>query len=439
MPPPTLPFTTRSPQAAPEHGYARPSMFQDIPGPAAPTSGTVPSVRVFEDSDWQDTNIQQSFDDVGRHTEAVRPQGQAHSIYEQQAGYVLDDGSSLARPYRYIDQNGATGNFEATDHSHEPRLLKRPSPPKFMTQHIERRPGPSYPGPGEPADGRFFSRDSNHPRAIGSVDQGNRRYQAEPQSHIERVRAPAQVHLPWAESLGRQQNLTQPNTMPSYPVTPLRPSANDMKHQEYKSVASPFFRKTSTAQRPPTRGTVSQSPAARGYTGVLQQQPSFRMQPAYRGPQQVGHGIARSLNGFSFIQDPHSVAGNEHLYERRPPTTATYQNTLVVPRTPRNAQGLFARPDLPRQPRALYTSESSTYTAGQPSQVAHLPSRDPSTSSLYIPQSQRAPMHDAALLSIRGARGGVVPSQAGRTYAKSPYGQSRVLFSAAGGRRSVRR
>lgn len=439
MPPPTLPFATRPPQAAPGHGYARPNMSEGIPGPAAPTGGSVPSVRVFEDGNWQDTNIQQGFDGVRRHTEAVRPQGQAHSIYEQQAEYVLVDGSSLARPYPYTNQNGAAGNFETTDHSHEPRLLERPSPPKFMTQHIERRPGPSYTGPSEPADGRFFSRDSNHPRVIGSVDQGNRRYHAEPQSHIERVRAPDQVHLPWAETFGRQQSLTQPNTMPSYPMTPLRPSANDIKHQEYKSVASPFFRKTSTAQRSPTRDTISQSPVARAYTGNLQQQPSFRMQPAYRGPQQVGNGIPRSLNGLSFIQDPHSVAGNEPLYERRPPTTATYQNTLVVPRTPRNAQGLFARPDLPRRPQALYTSESSTYTTRHPRQVAHLPSQDPSTSSLYIPQSQRAPMHDAALLSIRGARGGAVPSQVGRTYVKSPYGQSRGLFSAAGGRRSVRR
>ncbi|KAL2352778.1 hypothetical protein BJ546DRAFT_1063538 [Cryomyces antarcticus] len=239
------------------------------------------------------------------------------------------------------------------------------------------------------------------------------------------------------------------------PTTPSPQKMSQLRISQLDSVTSPFFRSGGPPRQAiPTSQQPERRPAdRRGEVEALAQ--SYRFAPARHGWDEP-----RSLNGLSFISDPHASASHEPLYRARPPTTTTgYKPRFLVQPTPRNAQGLYQRPDGPeplhRQTRAPLPPQSRANTYSRQSRHAlPLPSTNPSLSSSFRPPlSARAFTRDDALATVKGARSG--PARAtllGRGYGGGAALQESVhrggeygggggagsLFE-MGGRRSVRR
>ena len=200
------------------------------------------------------------------------------------------------------------------------------------------------------------------------------------------------------------------------PTTDHMPYKHQVPQTQAAVIRSPFFKAGSAYTRPdtvrtPTRGSYSiaqDGPARPEFEIRALAQPSFSTglrlseenYPKYRSPQ--GHP--------------------EHQQQR----------DFVLPQTPRNAGGFLQRPDRP-------PPTSASYAPGQPqttmsrTRVSLPPNKGRMAGSSYASQ-------DGALLRIQGVRG--LSSQQGQppAYAQpQAFGMSRQLFSAADGRRSVRR
>ncbi|KAL9084203.1 MAG: hypothetical protein Q9165_008189 [Trypethelium subeluteriae] len=181
------------------------------------------------------------------------------------------------------------------------------------------------------------------------------------------------------------------------PVTPapLR-QRYDSTASPYKLVSSPFF------HSPRAKLIAGTRPVARSkneeFRDMLQ---GFRMEPAQ--PSRT------SVRSQTYTNDPYGVY-QDPFYRGRESITAAY-NSLIVPETPRTAEGLFRRPDLVRSvpSQSMQTTRDKMYEtwaeSSAPKRAAPLPSATPLTSGLLGPQSSFGSRRQD-MFGIRGARSG---------------------------------
>lgn len=240
----------------------------------------------------------------------------------------------------------------------------------------------------------------------------------------------------------------QTTDVPATPAPQRRLYSAAVSRQD--SVASPFFRNTTSNFHNNHSRQPSQVPTAPRPGTVQQIAHSYRMAPAappdWREP--------RSINGLSFITSTYNVK-NEPIYRREAPAyndRHISQPFLMSP-MPRNEAGLFRRPDVP--PANAYAQNQPYAFAAPPStmgnsyvrQVAPLPLSLPPAVSYYRGSLTARGLARDDVLSIKGARSGPAglplrgsdAHRGGFATRDSDYAGSRGLFSSTGGRRSVRR
>lgn len=248
------------------------------------------------------------------------------------------------------------------------------------------------------------------------------------QQRDDQVRKPLQPFS--ASYLNRQPGMSSQVGQPSAVVPPQRQS-----QPSAASVISPFFKRGHGAisrptgfQRPPAQGSfVSPHYASRG----LDTATSHSLAPSHHDTSHT-HGQWPSLNGLSFMERPGRPAERQTLYH--PPNRPEAMDDKhirqsMIPQTPRNSQGLFQRPDRPSAPASYESSRPQSTT--HRSRISFVPGQQPRSS---------ATSQEQALSQIRGVRG--ISSQGVRlnNYENGLlYDPGRMLYSSAGGRRSVRR
>ncbi|KAL9075616.1 MAG: hypothetical protein Q9157_003946 [Trypethelium eluteriae] len=246
-------------------------------------------------------------------------------------------------------------------------------------------------------------------------------------------RSNRETHSLWWSSPYQNQNAA--------PVTPAPVRQRyDSATSPYKSVSSPFFhslRANLYADTPSIPRSKNEE-----FRDMMQ---GFRTEPA-----QQPRTDARIR---TYTDDPYDVY-RDPFYRGRGPRAAA-NNSLIVPETPRTAEGLFQRPDLPRAGpvHSTQTSRNDMYgrwaQTSAPKRAAPLPSATPSTSGLLGPRSSFGSRRQDTF-GIRGARSGALRTQSfgGPSDSRPPmYGQGprchdsedRVGSSTVGVMRGIRR
>jgi len=261
----------------------------------------------------------------------------------------------------------------------------------------------------------------------------------------------------------RQQVNLSSSPRRSEPFVPLTPSPQGNSAGAFlqkESVISPFFRRTGAIQysgpvRIPDRQQSSTSISARNPTqdyGMLPP-PSKSITSAHRG-----------LNSLSSSSKPREPPSHRPIY-----TPAHYDtsHSFLAPSTPRNALGLFQRPDAVSVPSSPYFSKNqfpphpsiSTRPNYFARPIGPLPSSTPSIRSNIYPQVQKPAHRVTSRTSTAfrnhtfggsGSRSGI--SRPSREWARSSsnlqlndlIGKDEragkdSLYSTTSGRRSVRR
>lgn len=205
------------------------------------------------------------------------------------------------------------------------------------------------------------------------------------------------------------------------------PSPQKSLMRRTDSVASPFFKPMTPIGPPGNQGNLYSQRMLQNSVSQNAQQ-DYRMAPVQGTPMLAP--IARSINGLSFINEPHSMTDHEPLYERRDMGNYGYRPVSVAPpQTPRDGNGLFKRPG--------FTPEMRPFSSQQFRRPQPLPSSQPSLApELYAAQSRGWPARNETLGLVRGAKGGGSSSSSGQ---RKGYPARFGGTSSGGGRRSVRR
>ncbi|KAF1347857.1 hypothetical protein BDV97DRAFT_356147 [Delphinella strobiligena] len=202
------------------------------------------------------------------------------------------------------------------------------------------------------------------------------------------------------------------------------PSPQKCFMRQTDSVASPFFKPMTPLG--PSGNLYSQRMLQ---NSMLQNaQPDHRMAPVQGTPMLAP--IARSINGLSFINEPHSMTDHEPLYDSRDMGSYGYRPVSVAPpQTPRDGNGLFKRPG--------FTPELRPFSSQQFRRPQPLPSSQPSLApEFYAAQSRSWPARNETLGLVKGAKRGGSSSSSGQ---RKGYSTRFGGILSGGGRRSVRR
>lgn len=247
-------------------------------------------------------------------------------------------------------------------------------------------------------------------------------------------RLPAQSVLPRPQqSPYRGSHLRQAFFRPPHERQPNRPRTRSpqrvsvLQHSDSASVTSPFFR--ADQSRHSRRYHASSPMLSRTDQQAM---PAFRMAPPQRPVQISSQSRSQITNGISFVDRP--PKGRDYSYGVDIPFDSRQQE--FNHQAPRDSSGFFVRPDIHQAPMTAHSSRRGTMHSSQhSSRPQPLPSRVPSlASSINIPRSRQGPMHDGALASIRGVKGG---STSSRGMATELFGSRMGMFPSS--RRSIRR
>lgn len=383
------------------------------------------AVQIYGDGNWAPLR-------VTRNTEEP---GQAYS----RAGCVLNAASLLFRPSPvYQAQLSASHNVD-------PRFQEPMYDSQARQEHYQplpqtqRQPQFEYTHPHEGKISSSYEdrRTISHGPRVSTFNEG---YGTVAMQLEDQQREPLQIFTQPQLDNGREDEFSysarrDPRMNDSdVSIQHRMPSAQNAREMT-ASVSSPFFKRGPTFSRAVTHQHQSTANDSRLQYSDAHQRLSqdHRMVPVRRD-----RGQPLSVNGLSFIEQPHRSTDNQPLY-RQLSIAPQHETQLAVPQTPRNSQGLFQRFNGPPLP-ASYAPVRSQSSIPR-SRFTLLPSTQslvPVTNGA-IARRQDA---DEALSQVRSIRG--VSSRHGmfsrNMYSAGPsYGASRTLFSSAGGRRSVRR
>ncbi|KAK4982799.1 hypothetical protein LTR66_009093 [Elasticomyces elasticus] len=247
----------------------------------------------------------------------------------------------------------------------------------------------------------------------------------QPSKQVFEARRVPPLHFENAHEFRRKPFSTANRNRFGIPSTPSLQKTSHPNAPELSSVVSPFFksgrgapqRQLTRAQHPQSQQLFAQQLGSRSIAHVNHTVPA---QPNWNEP--------RSLNGLSFIEDPRMQRNHYPLLQGPSPSRSQFAERLAVPATPRDSRGLFRRLDAAEgaygEARAPPRLERHELSAAQAPRTPYLPTSKQSLFPLYNPPRDRAPRDELA--AVMGVKAPATTSRAG-------------LFSAAGGRRSVRR
>ncbi|KAJ9665117.1 hypothetical protein H2201_004777 [Coniosporium apollinis] len=479
MPPPSLPITRKS--NAPPHsreqnrestGGHRPSLGSNRSHSNGSRNGK-PDLQIYENGSWQSANRRSQLE------EGVS-QIRLSSGMEEPTSAYMSGALPTAPSRRPTPREVASRGVESSRGVQPP--FKPLTQTRASTDHRTQRDDmpflkPLNRGPGttdmqshahSPGYSQQQALKENLQQTLPDVAMDNRyAYDGAPHMPLEQYPSSSMKRETYDRTAMNKYPHQQGPTEPAYsahfpsssrtiqmsdiPVTPApqrRLYSAGVSRQD--SVASPFFRNTTSNFHSNNSRQPSQVLNA-SHPGTVQQiAHSYRMAPVapldWREP--------RSINGLSFITSPHNM-NNEPIYRREAPAYNdhhTLQPFLMSP-MPRNEAGLFRRPDVP--PANAYTqNQPYAFAAPLPTmsnsyvrQVAPLPSGLPPAVSYHRGSSTARGFARDDVLSIKGARSGPagLPHRGSDTHrgdfvTRDPgYSGSRGLFSSTGGRRSIRR
>ena len=249
-------------------------------------------------------------------------------------------------------------------------------------------------------------------------------------SHAPQTDHGYRIRLP--EPIFEQRRQIQPSTPSPQKRQTLHPNQSN-------STASPFFKRPSNpAHKKFLTNGISIATGGCGRTGRFPGRNSHYTHSRHQVPT---HGdSSNTLNGLSFIEEPLSNADHTPIVRKEP--LYSYEHTSAILHTPRDAHGLFQRPDAQRYDDKGHPHPASRYVW---SQSIHVPSVAPmqpaAISNIYMPSSGVKPRPAHNLAPIRGVKSGTDPTSrqgVSQNHAVD-VGRQECLWSASGGRRVVRR
>ncbi|EMC97120.1 hypothetical protein BAUCODRAFT_438929 [Baudoinia panamericana UAMH 10762] len=294
--------------------------------------------------------------------------------------------------------------------------------PSNYPGHADRPPersariAPSTPYGRHDAAGALPSRASHHDADFGTFIL----------QHEHNERRPLH-HLPLSQTDRRPPKLL---TNDYVPATPGHPKST---HAPSTSLLSPFFKRgvasSAALQRPPTRGSLVQPAYMGGASRLLR---SLTRLPSRKESTQPDR-YRQSLNGLSFIEQPHDPADHRPLYRSPEHSTRVGEHNDLDESSSqmlRNRLGLFELRD--RTPASSGYRPIRLQSRARRGRISLLPDQAHSLSF--------SGCEEQTLSKIRGVRGLSSHDPHPSRYTKDPlYDTVRPVFTSAGGRRSVRR